>query len=116
MRTNLIATGLIDDPDPEGVDNDGMLPLYREAEDDDDAMGAAKSRDTGDEEPPLVEPSSIEVNVPEDEEFTDDDDAYGVLTSPGASDLSPGEAQALINYMRPMSDEEHLMLEEPMFN
>jgi hypothetical protein len=137
MRSNLIATGLIDDPDPEGVDNYGMLPLYAEIEDDNDEpeedqadredrkeekkkpMAAdslgAKGGESGDDEPEaLIQPSSFTVETDEDMEFTDDENAYDALTEPGASDLSPAEATSLIDYMRPLSDDELLMLEEPL--
>lgn len=132
MQSNLIATGIQDDPDPEGVDLYGMLPLYAEIEDDgeeseeeeaeredkkDDKPGLKKTTSLGaggDDDEPLVNPSSFSIEMPEDEEFTDDDNAYQALTEPGANDMSPGEAQALIDYMRPLSDEELEITKDPL--
>ena len=63
-----------------------------------------------------MEPSSIEVLVPRGEEIPDDDDdAYQALAAPGGAHLSPGEAQRLIEYMRPLSKEEEEFAEETPF-
>lgn len=147
MSNELISTALIDDPDPEGCDVYGMLPLISEIVDDEDdeddeesradaedrrqlapmgppspfppratSMGA-KDKRGDEEEPPLVEPSSVEIDVPPGTELPDDDDdAFSALTEPGATDLSPGEAQALIDYMRPLTDDEREIAEDPYLN
>ena len=119
MREELISTALIDDPDPDGGDKYGMLPLIMEIpnEDDDedredDTSGADKRGGGGDDggdssEDALIAPSSVEIEVPEGNELPDEDnEAYLELTERGPSDLSPGEAENLINYMRPMSEDE----------
>jgi hypothetical protein len=138
MRDNLIATGLQDDPDPDGVDTDGMLALYTEVENDSEGeedravredrkegrrvVLGGKGGDKGgggdggieEDESTLSSPASFAVDVPEDAEFTDDENAYQAMTSRDGGDLAPGEAQALINYMRPMSDEEVEASEDPL--
>ena len=43
MANELIATGLFDDPDPEGVDTHGMLPLYAEVDDEDRTLARVVS-------------------------------------------------------------------------
>jgi hypothetical protein len=124
LTQDVILTTDYDDPDPEGVDVYGMIPLISELEDDDDDSdsdddsGASKSEDDdGDkEEAPIVEASSMEVEVPEGEELPDDDDdAFYALTAHGATDMSPGEAEDLIQYMRPASQEELDFEEETPF-
>ena len=127
MKENdeLVSTALFDDPDPEGTDKYGMLPLVMEMneEESDDDSGADKGGrgggegGGGDDEEALIEPSSVDVEVPRGEELPDEDDgAFSTLTAHGADDLSPGEAEDLINYMRPMSDEEKAFLEESPLN
>jgi hypothetical protein len=120
---DLMATGLQnDDIDPDGTDIDGMLPLIAEVldddrDDDDDERDGRDSRSyssgADEEEPPLIAPSSIEVEFPAGSGLPDDDgDAYEALTA--RDGLSPGEAHAYIKYMRPLSGEESEMLEEPL--
>lgn len=118
MANELISTALMDDPDPEGVDVYGILPLIAEIPDDsDDSDGdGVMGADEGEDEEALIEPSSLEISIPEDEELPDEDDAaYLSLTSPGASDLSPGEAEDLIEYMRPLSEDEREFMETTPF-
>ena len=121
MKSKFFLTTDYDDPDPEGTDARGFLPLLSEVEDDDDEdedRGRDESRGEGkgDEEDALVEPSSIEVLVPRGEEIPDDDDdAYQALAAEGAAHLAPGEAEDLIEYMRPLSKEEEDFAEETPF-
>ena len=121
MKSKFFLTTDYDDPDPEGTDARGFLPLLSEVEDDEDEdedRGRDESRGEGkgDEEDALVEPSSIEVLVPRGEEIPDDDDdAYQALAAEGAAHLAPGEAEDLIEYMRPLSKEEEDFAEETPF-
>jgi hypothetical protein len=121
--SELISTALFNDPDPDGTDKYGMLPLIMEmpdADEDDDSGSEKRGKggdDGGDEDDALIEPSSIDVSVPAGTELPDEDDgAFSTLTARGADDLSPGEAEDLINYMRPMSEEERAFLEESPLN
>ena len=109
---NVISTALMDDPDPEGTDVYGILPLIAEIDDDSEGMG------DDDDEEALIEPSSLKIRVRKGEELPDDDDdAYAALTAEGASDLSPGEAEDLIEYMRPLSEDEEEFIEtSPLMN
>ena len=134
MSDELISTTLFDDPDPEGTDKYGMLPLIMEMLDEEpdeedrrdhsDGSGADKRGGGGESgnqgegsDEPLIEPSSLEIELPEGEELPDEDDAaYLQLTERGADDLSPGEAENLINYMRPMSEEEQAFYDESPLN
>ena len=117
LTHDLILTTSYDDPDPEGCDVYGMIPLLSELDDDkeDDSSGADDDKEDKEEEP-IVEASSIEIEVPQGEKIPDDDDdAYYALTEPGATDMSPGEAQDLIEYMRPASEEELAFEEDTPF-
>jgi hypothetical protein len=124
LSDDLISTNAYDDPDPNGTDVYGMIPLIAEVEEtedddqeddrDDDASGAEDEGDQG--LPPTIEASSVEVDVPEGTTFEDDEDAFDALTSRGVTDLSPGEARALIKYMRPLTPEERDLSEDPYLN
>jgi hypothetical protein len=135
MANELISTALLDDPDPEGCDVYGVLPLVSEIVDDDEedeedaadredrghrpsAMGAkGRGDDEGDEEPPLIDPTYLEIDVPPGTELPDDDDdAFLELTAHGVTDVSPGEAKRLIDYMRPLSEDEQEIADDPYLN
>ncbi len=106
---DMIATGLMDDRDPGGTDIYGMIPLLSfvdEDEDEDEDDDTSGADDDEQELPPLIAPSSIEVDVPEGTELTDDDEAFQALTARGVTDMFPGEARKLITYMRPFTEEE----------
>jgi len=115
MANELISTALLDDPDPEGTDVYGILPLIAEipedSEDDESMMGA-----DDDDEEALLEPTSLQIKIPEGDELPDDDDdAYEALTADGDTDLAPGEAEDLIEYMRPLSEDEREFIETTPF-
>ena len=114
MSTELISTTLIDDPDPDGTDVYGMIPLLAEVPEDEDENEDEDDTSGEDEElRPLIEPSSLEIEMPEDEELTDDDEALDLLSEPGYAHLTPGEAQALVTYMRPLTDDEAAIADDP---
>ena len=116
----LISTALLDDPDPDGTDVYGMIPLIAELppdEEDDEDDRDASSGDDDEEAPPIIEPSSLEIEIPRGEELPDDDDeALDLLDEPGFAHLTPGEARALVTYMRPLTDEEVDTAENPYLN
>ena len=124
MANNLISTALIDDPDPDGTDVYGMIPLIAELPEEEDEDDERDERDErhydesgADEEdhPPVIEASSIEIELPKGKKLPDDDDeAFEELTEPGG--LSPGEAKSLITYMRPLTMEEVEIAENPYLN
>jgi hypothetical protein len=141
MSDELFSTNSYDDPDPEGTDVYGMIPLIALVEDSDDnddddddedrrpeglrpeglrpesQQPYVSGADEGDQDlSPMIEPSTIEIEVPEGTTFDDDDDAYQTLTARGATDLFPGEARALIKYMRPLTPEEQDLAEDPYLN
>ena len=94
MANNLISTALIDDPDPDGTDVYGMIPLIAELPEEEDEDDERDERDErhydesgADEEdhPPVIEASSIEIELPKGKKLPDDDDeAFEELTSRGA--------------------------------
>jgi hypothetical protein len=122
MKGNIASTTLIDDPDfsDDGYDIYGMVPLFHAVEDDEEEGGkpeadlsAIMGAEEGEEgEAAEIEPDTREVEVEPDRE-DDDPAAYATLTS-YPSNLTPGEAEALIDYMRPLSHEEEEIDEEPM--
>ena len=119
MARGLISTGLIDDPDPDGTDVYGMIPLIAEIPEDDEDEDEDRDYDESgaddEDHPPLIEASSLEVDLPEGQELPNDDDpAFEELTSRGG--VSPGEAKALITYMRPLTMEEVEISENPYLN
>jgi hypothetical protein len=120
MANELISTALIDDPDPDGTDVYGMIPLVAELpkEDDDNndrSDGYDESGADDEDRPPAIEASSLEIEMPRGQELPDDDDeAFEELTEPGG--ISPGEAKRLITYMRPLSDDEREIAENPYLN
>jgi len=122
---DLISTNSYDDPDPDGTDVYGMIPLVAELEPDDEDEDNRDDRndrddnsgaDDNDELSPEIAASSLEVDVPEGTTFEDDDDAFQALTARGATDLFPGEAHALIKYMRPLTSEERDIADDPFLN
>ena len=120
MASDLFSTNLYDDPDPDGTDVYGMIPLVAEVEEPDEDDRNERDDESGadddDDMPPTIEASSIAVEVPEGTTFEDDDDAFQALTAPGETDLFPGEARALIKYMRPLTPEEQDLAEDPYLN
>jgi hypothetical protein len=114
----LFSTNSYDDPDPDGTDVYGMIPLLAEIEDDEDNHDDDSGADDEDDQelPPAIEASSIEVDVPPGTTFEDDDDAFQSLTARGATDMFPGEARALIKYMRPLTPEEQDIADDPFLN
>ena len=121
LDDDLISTNAYDDPDPDGTDVYGMIPLLAEVEpDDEDEDDRDDSDDNSgaddDELSPEISASSLEVDVPEGTTFEDDDDAFQALTARGATDMFPGEAHALIKYMRPLTPEEQDIADDPFLN
>jgi hypothetical protein len=115
--TTIHSTGLVPDSELQDTDIWGNVPLMSFIEEDEGEEKEAPEDVSGadeDEGQPEVEPSSRDVLVdPEDE--GDDEAAYEALTSPEGGGLSPGEAQAMIDYMRPVSEEEEELNNDPMF-
>jgi len=126
MASKMMSTGLVPDSDLEDTDIYGNVPLLAYVDDDEeeedtsegDLLGAAgKGGDDEDEElPPIIEPSTREVLVRPGDVVDDDPSAYAAFTSYDGGGVSPGEAQRLIDYMRPLSTEEEELSEDPMFN
>ena len=120
MASDLISTALIDDPDPDGTDVYGMIPLVAELPEEDDdnddrSDGYDESGADDEDHPPAIEASSLEIEVPKGQKLPDDDDeAFEELTEPGG--ISPGEAKRLITYMRPLSEDEREIAENPYLN
>jgi hypothetical protein len=117
MANDLISTALMDDPDPDGTDVYGMIPLIAELPGDDDDEEDEYDESGADEEdrPPVIKASSLDIEIPEGEELPDDDDeAFEELTEPGG--VSPGEAKSLITYMRPLSEDEREIAADPFLN
>lgn len=125
MASKLMSTGLVPDSDLEDTDIYGNVPLFAFADEDeggdeDSSNGAAdigaRGGDEDEEAPPLIEPSTRNVWVPKGDERNDDPSAFDALTSYGGGGASPGEAQRLIDYMRPLTAEEEELNEDPMFS
>ena len=108
----LTSTAFHDDPDPDGYDKYGFLPLISEVPDRgsrEEEMGA-EAEDGGDDA------QSIVVDVPQGTELPDDDDdAFLSLTRSPESGMAPGEAEDLIEYMRPLTPDEEELAHDPMF-
>lgn len=126
MSSELMSTGLVPDSDLEDTDNYGNVWLRSFVDEDEsdendasegEAQVGAKGKDDEEEEaPPLVAPSTRQIMVEPGDDQDDDPAAYEALTSYDGGGLSPGEAQRLIDYMRPLSEEEEEMADNPMFN
>lgn len=123
MASKIMSTGLVPDSELEDTDIYGNVPLVSYEDDDEDeseedtSLGAGGKGDDEDEEaPPMIEPSAREVLVKPGNLRNDDPAAYGAFTSRDGGGVSPGEAQRLIDYMRPLSVEEEELSEDPMFN
>jgi hypothetical protein len=132
LTDDLMITTSYDDPDPEGVDTDGVLPLVApyddESEDDessdDDAsppdtsqgfeiMGASKNKAEEEELEAEIEPGFRDIELPKGGKMEDDDpEGWDGLRE----DLEPGEAEKYLQYMRPLTTEEAELVEDPMFN
>ncbi len=148
---DLMITTSYDDPDPEGTDVDGILPLLapyseedEEGEEDEESeetkggeetneetesseddnvvapdssqgveiMGASQNASEEAELEAEIEPGFREIAIPGNQELPDDDpDGLSALSD----SLSPGEAEEYLDYMRPLSEEEAELVNDPMF-
>jgi hypothetical protein len=123
MASKIMSTGLVPDSELEDTDVYGNVPLLSYVDDDsedadepDVALGAAAKDDEDDEAPPLIEPTTREVVVQPGDEVDDDPSAFAALTDYDGGGVSPGEAQRLIDYMRPLTEQEEALAQNPMFN
>jgi hypothetical protein len=111
MANQIRSTGLVPDEELEDTDKYGNVPLFAYVDESEDDSGAEEEAPE-----PLIEASTRDVLVdPNDDLEDDDEDAYNALTSYDGGGLSPGEAEAVIDYMRPLTPEEEELAQDPMF-
>jgi len=133
LANDLMITTSYDDPDPDGTDVDGILPLltpYSEEDENDEAaedneenvaidtaggteiMGASKNRAEEEELEAEIEPGFRDIDLPKNERMPDEDpEGFAALQE----DLEPGEAEGYLEYMRPLTAEEAELVDDPMF-